>query len=48
VLGFIPTSGRYWEGRIRVMLLVAASTGVRAGELHAMRWRHFNFDRREA
>lgn len=35
------------DERFRVILLVAASTGVRAGELHALRWRHFNFQRRE-
>jgi integrase len=29
------------------MLLVAAATGVRAGELHALRWHRINFDRKE-
>src|SRR5882724_3120967 len=35
------------DERFRVILLVAASTGVRAGELHALRWRHINFARKE-
>jgi integrase len=35
------------DERFRVILLFAASTGVRAGELHALRWRHLNFERRE-
>jgi len=35
------------DERFRVILLVAASTGVRAGELHALRWRHVNLQRRE-
>jgi integrase len=35
------------DERFRVILLFAASTGVRAGELHALRWRHVNFQRRE-
>lgn len=35
------------DERFRVILLVAASTGVRAGELHALRWRHANLQRRE-
>jgi integrase len=29
------------------MLLVAAATGLRAGEFHALRWSHIDFDRRE-
>ena len=28
-------------------LIFAAATGVRAGELHALRWKHINFARRE-
>lgn len=35
------------DERFRVKLLFAAATGVRAGELHALRWRHVDFDRRE-
>jgi integrase len=35
------------DERFRVILLFAAATGVRAGELHALRWRHINFDRKE-
>ncbi len=35
------------DERFRVILMFAASTGVRAGELHALRWRHINFQRRE-
>lgn len=35
------------DERFRVILLFAASTGVRAGELHALRWRHINLDRKE-
>jgi integrase len=35
------------DGRFRVMLLFAAATGVRAGEFHALRWCHIDFDRRE-
>lgn len=35
------------EEPFRTELLFAAATGVRAGELHALRWRHVNFDRRE-
>lgn len=35
------------DERFRVILLLAASTGVRAGELHALRWRHVDFQRRE-
>lgn len=31
----------------QVKLIVAASTGVRAGEFHALRWRHFNFRKME-
>jgi integrase len=31
----------------RVQLVFAAATGVRAGELHALRWRHINFEKRE-
>lgn len=34
-------------GDFRTELLVASSTAVRAGEFHALRWRHFNFDRAE-
>lgn len=30
-----------------VKLAFASSTGVRAGELHALRWRHLDFDHRE-
>ncbi len=30
-----------------VKLIFAAATGVRAGELHALRWKHINFSRRE-
>src|SRR5580692_2267574 len=32
--------------RFRVVLF-AASTGVRVGEPHVLRWRHINFDRKE-
>jgi integrase len=32
---------------VAVLLIFAAATGVRAGELHALRWRHINFSRRE-
>lgn len=35
------------DQRFRVKLLFAAATGVRAGELHALRWRHIDFERRE-
>ena len=35
------------DDRFRVKLLFAAATGVRAGELHALRWRHVDFERRE-
>jgi integrase len=35
------------DERFRVILMFAASTGVRAGELHALRWKHINFQRRE-
>jgi integrase len=35
------------DARFRVKLLFAAATGVRAGELHALRRRHVDFDRRE-
>ena len=35
------------DERFRVKLLFAAATGVRAGELHALRWRHIDFERRE-
>lgn len=31
-------------GEFRTQLLVAGSTAVRAGEFHALRWRHFDFD----
>jgi integrase len=31
----------------QVQLIFAAATGVRAGELHALRWRHINFEKRE-
>jgi integrase len=32
---------------MRAKLVVAASTGVRAGEFHALRWKHFNFRKME-
>jgi integrase len=35
------------DERFRVVLLVAAATGMRAGELHALRWSHISFDRKE-
>jgi integrase len=35
------------DERFRVILMFAASTGLRAGELHALRWKHINFQRRE-
>jgi integrase len=35
------------DERFRVKLIFAAATGVRASELHALRWRHIDFDRRE-
>jgi integrase len=35
------------DERFRVKLIFAAATGVRASELHALRWRHLDFDRRE-
>jgi integrase len=31
----------------RVKLLVAAMTGMRAGEFHALRWKHLDFDKAE-
>jgi integrase len=31
----------------RIKLIVAAATGVRAGEFHALRWRHFDLERGE-
>lgn len=31
----------------RVVLIVASATGVRAGELHALRWRHVDFEKGE-
>lgn len=31
----------------QVQLVFAAATGVRAGELHALRWRHIDFDKQE-
>lgn len=31
----------------QVQLIFAAATGVRAGELHALRWRHVDFDKQE-
>ncbi len=35
------------DERFQVQLIFAAATGIRAGELHALRWRHINFDKRE-
>lgn len=35
------------DDRFRVTLIFATATGLRAGELHALRWRHINFERRE-
>ena len=35
------------DENFRVKLLFAAATGVRAGELHALRWKHIDFERRE-
>jgi integrase len=35
------------DDTFRVQLVFAAATGVRAGELHALRWRHVNFEKRE-
>lgn len=35
------------DERFRIPLIFAAATGVRAGELHALRWRHIDFQRRE-
>jgi len=35
------------DDTFRVQLVFAAATGVRAGELHALRWRHINFENRE-
>jgi integrase len=35
------------EGEFRVKLLFAAMTGVRASEMHALRWRHINLDKGE-
>jgi integrase len=35
------------DSDFRVTLIVAAATGMRAGELHALRWRHVNLDRAE-
>lgn len=32
------------DADFRVKLIFAASTGVRAGELHALRWKHIDFD----
>ena len=31
----------------RLKLIVASATGLRAGEFHALRWRHFNFAEQE-
>jgi integrase len=35
------------DENFRVKLIFAAATGVRAGEFHALRWRHVSFERRE-
>jgi integrase len=35
------------DDRFRVALVFATATGLRAGELHALRWRHISFERRE-
>lgn len=35
------------DENFRVKLIFAAATGVRAGEFHALRWRHIDFERRE-
>lgn len=35
------------DENFRVVLIFAAATGLRAGELHALRWKHIDFDRRE-
>ena len=35
------------DKKFRVALIFAAATDVRAGELHALRWRHVDFERRE-
>jgi integrase len=35
------------DADFRVVLMFAAATGVRAGELHALRWRHIDFARAE-
>lgn len=35
------------DEKFRVELIFAAATGLRAGELHALRWRHIDFERRE-
>lgn len=36
------------DENFRVKLVFAAATGVRAGELHALRWKHLDFDKAEA
>ena len=35
------------DDTFRIKLTFAAATGLRAGELHALRWLHIDFDRRE-
>jgi len=35
------------DSNFRVTLIVAAATGMRAGEQHALRWRHVNLERGE-
>src|SRR5262249_22170730 len=35
------------DADLRTILLVAAATGVRAGELWALRWKHLDFAKRE-
>jgi len=35
------------DEKFRVKLIFAAATGVRAGELHALRWRHLDCERKE-
>lgn len=35
------------DDKFRVQLVFAAASGLRASELHALRWRHINFEKRE-
>ncbi|MGM4923168.1 hypothetical protein AB8A31_09700 [Tardiphaga sp. 804_B3_N1_9] len=35
------------DDAFRIELMFAAATGVHASELHALRWKHIDFERRE-